>query len=66
VLPTVAQGLIDTLDVEDDLALVEAVDQALARAFMEGTAAGATEMVAQATERGIPLSLSWLGQPAPQ
>ena len=66
VLPPVAQDLIGTLEVGDDPALVEAVGQALARAFMEGTAVGATEMVAQAAERGIALNLTWLGQPAPQ
>src|ERR1700743_2774239 len=67
VLPPVAQDLIDTLEIdEDDRARVDAVGQALARAYMEGTAVGATEMFAQAAERGIPLSLTWLGQPAAQ
>jgi hypothetical protein len=66
VLPPVAQDLIDALEVGDDPAVVEAVGHALARAFMEGGAVGATEMVAQAAERGISINLRWLGQPAPQ
>lgn len=60
-LPPVARDLIDDLELRDDPAVVEAIGQALARAFMQGTAVGATEVVAQAAERGIVLNLKWLG-----
>jgi predicted DsbA family dithiol-disulfide isomerase len=63
VLPPIAQDLVDALELEGDPAHVEAVGRALARAFMEGTAVGATEMVAQAAERGILINLNWLGDP---
>jgi hypothetical protein len=60
VLPPVAQDLVDALGV-DDPADIDAVGDALARAFMQGTAAGATEMIAQAAENGIQLGLNWVG-----
>jgi len=66
VLPPITRDLIDALELGDDPAVEEAVGHALARAFMEGAAVGATEAVAQAAERGIALNLTWLGQPAPQ
>jgi hypothetical protein len=67
VLPPVARDLIDTLEIDGgDRVRVDAVGQALARAYMEGTAVGATEMVAQAAERGVTLNLTWLGRPAAQ
>ena len=62
VLPPVAEDLIDALGV-DDPADIDAVGDALARAFMQGTAVGATEMVAQAAEKGIELDLNWVGGP---
>jgi hypothetical protein len=60
VLPPVAQDLVDALGV-DDPADIDAVGDALARAFMQGTAIGATEMVAQAAEKGIHIGLNWIG-----
>lgn len=63
VLPPVAQELADALELDDDPGHREAVGHALARAFMEGAALGATEMVAQATEKGISINLNWLGGP---
>jgi len=62
VLPPVAQDLVDALGVGDP-ADIDAVGDALARAFMQGTAVGATEMVAQAAEKGIELGLNWVGGP---
>lgn len=62
VLPPVAHDLVDALGV-DDPADIEAVGDALARAFMRGTAVGATEMVAQAAEKGLELDLNWVGGP---
>jgi hypothetical protein len=62
VLPPVVQDLVDALGV-DDPADIDAVGHALARAFMQGTAVGATEMVAQAAEKGIHIGLNWVGGP---
>jgi hypothetical protein len=61
VLPPIARDLVEALDLEGDPSHVEVVGQALARAFTEGTAVGATEAVAQATEQGLTLNLAWLG-----
>ncbi len=63
VLPPITRDLLDALELADDPDAIEAVGMALARAFMEGTAVGATEMVAQAAEKGIPIGLNWLGGP---
>jgi len=63
VLPPITQDLVDALGLEGDPAHIAAVEHALARAFMEGTAAGAAEATAQATEMGIPLGLNSLGSP---
>jgi hypothetical protein len=61
VLPPITQDLVDALDLgHDDL---DAVGQALARAFMQGAAVGATEMIAQAAEKGIQLQLNWVDGP---
>jgi hypothetical protein len=63
VLPPITRDLLDALDLGDDARTLDAVGHALARAFMEGTALGATEMAAQATENGIPTDLTWVGDP---
>ncbi len=63
VLPPITRELADALDLEVTPAHREAVGHALARAFMEGAAVGATEMVAQAAEKGISIDLNWLGAP---
>jgi uncharacterized protein (UPF0218 family) len=63
VLPSITQDLVASLECEEDQSAVVAVGDALARAFMEGTAVGATEMVAQAAERGTVIKLHWLGGP---
>jgi len=64
VLPPITEDLVEALGLEDDPAHIEAVEHALARAFMEGTAVGATEATAQAAEQGIPLNLNFLGSPS--
>jgi hypothetical protein len=54
VLPPITQDLVDALDLgHDDL---DAVGQALARAFMQGAAVGAAE-------KGIQLQLNWVDGP---
>jgi hypothetical protein len=65
VLPPIARDLVAALELEPcDPAQLDAVGDALAAAFMQGTAVGATEMVAQAAERGVSINLSWLGGPS--
>jgi hypothetical protein len=61
VLPPLARILVDALGIEDDSGRIQVVGDGLARAFMEGTAVGATEMVAQAAEQGVSIDLNWLG-----
>jgi len=58
-----AQELVDALGLEDEPAHIDAVGRALARAFMEGTTVGATDMIAQAAEKGISIELKFLGGP---
>jgi hypothetical protein len=62
VLPAITRELVEALGLQDDPDAVEAVGQALARAFTEGAAMGATEVVAQAAEQGVPVALTWLGE----
>jgi hypothetical protein len=63
VLPPIDEELVEALGLEGDPAHIEAVGHALARAFLEGTAVGATEATAQAAEQGIPLNPNFLGGP---
>jgi hypothetical protein len=63
-LPPITQDLLKALDLADEPASVEAVGHALARAFMEGTAVGVTEVAAQAASQGVTLNIDWLGGPA--
>jgi len=61
VLPPITREVVEALNLHDDPAGVETVGHALARAFTEGAALGATEVVAQAAERGTVIELHWLG-----
>jgi hypothetical protein len=66
VLPPIARDLLDALELEHDPSTLDAVGQPLARAFMEGTAVGATETVAQSAETA-PRStcIGWAAQSGP-
>jgi len=66
VLPPIARELVEALDLAEGPEAIRAVGDALGRAFLEGTAVGATEMVAQSAEQGHQISLSWLGGPDEQ
>lgn len=62
-LPPIIEDAASRLGVQDDPAKVEALGEALARAYMAGADAGQSEVLAQAAEQGVPFTLNQLKSP---